>query len=278
MEKSESKAQEALKELPGSPLIYNNLAQIYYLMDKKPLAFYILSIAEKSSKNLDVVYNTIAWYYEKEGIDSMAKSYYKKSLKENENYLPALRNIARFYMDSLNYNDAKKVFNKILTINPNNYNAKYGLALVELGMFNFDESIKRLKDLFELKKEKNLALMLASIYHKQLSKLEKYQNNKAKKKEFLQQAKSWYKKYIDLNEKKLKKDNEIMMNYNGIDEEIKWLDSGDENESKKVENPKKELSAEQKKKVDELKNRMKEEDNEDEKKDDEKKDNTGKEK
>ena len=255
LSKAEKIAQKALKEIPGDAALYNNLGQLYYIMDKKPLAFYVLSIAEKSDEKSPIVLNTIGWYHESEGNIPFAKYYYKKALKNDPNYLPALKNMVRFYIESLDYSSSKKTFELIYKLEPTNMKALYGLAISELGLFNFDKAIELFKTLLEKEKDTKYALMIAEVYHKQLVRAPKYAENKAKKKEFLTKAKEWYQKYLD-DHKSLRADDPVVMAHKGIDGEIKWLDSADE-EMKEPEE-KKEATEEQKKKLEELKNRMKE--------------------
>lgn len=248
--KAEGFAQKALKEIPGDSAIYNNLGQLYYLAGKKSLAFYTLSIAEKNDKKSPIILNTIGVYYENEKNEFLAKRYFKLALKNNPNYIPALKNMVRYQIESLNYADAKRSFEKIIKAEPNNINALYGLAISELGLFNFTKAITKLKALFNKTKDTKYALMIAEVYYKNLNQNPKYQTKPKERKKFLTKAKKWYKLYID-EHKELRKDNDTVMIYNGIDSEIKMINNPD-NLKTPEDNKKVELTDEQKKKKSEI--------------------------
>jgi tetratricopeptide (TPR) repeat protein len=252
--KVEEFAQKALKEIPGNAALYNNLARIYYLVDKKPLAFYAFSIAEKNDAESPIILNNIGWYYEKEGKQYNAKVYYKKALKKKDNYLPALKNLVRFKMKSLNYKESQEIFEKILKLEPNNSNAKYGLALCNLGAFQFEKALKLFENLYKTGQDEKYVLMIAEIYYKQLAGSDKYISKPKKRRKFLVKAKEWYKTYSSKHPE-LAKDSDEMAALNDINMQIKMIDKPEVKEPEKKE----EKKIVDKAKLEELKKRMKEE-------------------
>jgi len=249
--KAETFTQKALKQIPGDSAIYNNLGQLYYLAGKKSLAFYTFSIAEKNDKKSPIILNTIGVYHENEKNEFLAKRYYKSALKNDPNYIPAVKNLVRFQIESLNYTDALKNFKKIAASEPKNLNAAYGVAISELGLFNFDAAIKQLEAIFNKSKDTKYALMIAEVYHKNLYRDPKYQEKPKDRKKFLVLAKKWYKKYVDAH-KNLRKDNNILMTYNSLDSEIKMIENPDNLKTPEDETKKVELTEEQKKKKEEI--------------------------
>ncbi|MBN2694446.1 tetratricopeptide repeat protein [bacterium] len=261
IKKAEEFAQKALKEIPGDAMLYNNLSRIYYIAERKPLAFYTLSIAEKNSPDSPEILNNLGWYYESENNSYLAKVYYEKSLKKDSKYSPALKNMARINMSSLNYKGAKPLFEEILKQDSDNQNAKYGLALCYLGEFDYDNAIKTFENLFETYKKDNYLLVLGDIYYKQLPKNEKYMDKPEKQKEFFTKAKGYFQKYKELHPE-LGVNSDVIMALSDIDMQIQSFQNPQETKELK-EDDKKEVD---KDKLEELKKRMKEqEENEGEK-------------
>ncbi len=255
IKKAEEFAQKALKEIPGDAMLYNNLGRIYYIAQKKPLAFYTLSIAEKNSPDSPEILNNLGWYYESENNSYLAKVYYEKSLKKDSKYTPALKNMARIHMSSLNYKGAKPLFEEIIKQEPENHEANYGLALCYLGEFDYDNAVKSFEALFQKYKKDSYLLVLGDIFYKQLPKNEKYLDKPEKQKEFLTKAKGFFQSYKELHPQ-LGTNSDVLMAISDIDMQIQSFQNPQETKELK-EDDKKEID---KDKLEELKKRMKEQD------------------
>ncbi len=255
VKKAEEFAQKSLSEIPGSAAIYVNLSQLYYEADKKPLAFYTLSVAEKNEPDSPIVLNNLGWYYEKENNAYLAKIYYDKALKKNENYIPALKNKVRIQMQSLNYKESKDLFEKILKAEPNNQQAMFGIGLCYLGQFEFENAIKYFDNLFQKTSDDKYMVIVADIYYKQLAANDKYIEKPKERKEFLVKAQEWYNKY-KTKYPSLGADSDIIVALNDIDMQIKAIDNPEELKEPVKEDEKKEVD---KDKLEELKKRMEEE-------------------
>lgn len=76
--------------------------------------------------------------------------YYNKALESFPDFQPALSDLGEYYYDNNDLNNALKMYEKLVAVNPENENAYYMLALVQDSLGIKEESIKNMQKAADL--------------------------------------------------------------------------------------------------------------------------------
>jgi len=168
-------------------MIKNGLKKLYEKKFLEALKIFT-ELIEKDDKNINALYCLANVYYE---LNDLKKSliYYEKSLSNSPNSEIIINNYALALQGTGDIEKAKKLFETIIKLNPNNIKAYYGLF--KLDTFGFPN--KYLKYLKSLDKKNNLTLEDKSLINFVFSKSEKNNNNIEKEIFYLDKAhKYWF--------------------------------------------------------------------------------------
>lgn len=112
-----------LQSNPYDPIIYNQLANLYYKINQLDRAIYYYKRALYLSPNNTEIYFNLANCYVKQGFIDEAISYYYFCLKLNANFLAAMQNLGMLLIETKNFKEALpyliRVYNEDLEIQKN---------------------------------------------------------------------------------------------------------------------------------------------------------------
>ena len=118
---------------------------------EKAIEFFNVSLNDrnKDEDKAAVLYN-IGFCY---GIMKDSKKeleYYNKALETFSDFQPALYDLGEYYYNNNDLNNALKMYEKLVSINPEHENAYYMLALIQNALGNTDESMKNMQKAADL--------------------------------------------------------------------------------------------------------------------------------
>ena len=108
-----------------------------------------LNEATDDEKKASILYN-IGFCYGIMKDFNKKLEYYNKSLEIFSDFQPALSDLGEYYYDNNDLNNALKMYEKLVAVNPENESAYYMLALVQNDLGNKEESIKNMQKAADL--------------------------------------------------------------------------------------------------------------------------------
>lgn len=138
--------------------------------------FFILGKELKADPfNLDLVYRLGALYQKKGDLDH-AVGFYKRALKNNPKFTPALQNLAIVYSQKGDNRAALDVFKQIIELNPDQNDTYYNIACIYAKQHKIDESVvwlkkaidKGFKDWELLKSDHDMDNMRGTPFYKEI--------------------------------------------------------------------------------------------------------------
>lgn len=108
-----------------------------------------LNEATDDEKKASILYN-IGFCYGIMKDFNKELEYYNKALESFPDFQPALSDLGEYYYDNNDLNNALKMYEKLVAVNPENENAYYMLALVQDSLGIKEESIKNMQKAADL--------------------------------------------------------------------------------------------------------------------------------
>ena len=167
-------------------MIKNGLQKLYEKKYLEALKIFT-QLIEKDNKNTNALYCLANVYYE---LNDLKKSliYYEKSLNNFPNSEIILNNYALALQGIGNIQKAKKLFENLIKLNPNNVKSYYGLFKLDMSGF----SSTHYNYLKSLDKKNNLTLEDKSLINFIFSRSEKNNNDIVKEIYYLEKAHEYW--------------------------------------------------------------------------------------
>jgi len=118
-----------IRHNPGAWIAYNNLGNLYRVMDKSDEALALYNKAIELKPDYVDAYNNLANIYGERGKSDEALALYKKVIAENPNYAIAYYNLGVFYNKMGKPEEAVALYKKAIAIDPYYADAYYNLGV-----------------------------------------------------------------------------------------------------------------------------------------------------
>jgi tetratricopeptide (TPR) repeat protein len=171
------------KKQPKYPPLLVVLGQILLATDSTDAALVAASEAKELDSRNATAYEVIGDAYEKQKVAPMAISSYENSLEIDSLQMRVLYKLANTYTKERQYTEAARVYNRILSLDPNNDVSRLELARLFQRAKQWANCAATLKDYF--KKEKNPSKDIQSMYLEALLKSRQYKEAAQVGQEFL---------------------------------------------------------------------------------------------
>lgn len=142
--------ERTLKYAPDSPIIYNNLANIYMNSGKVQEAIPLYKKAIELNPRLVGAYTNLGVLYANTGKIKEAIILYKKAIEFNPNDAYANNNLANIYKDNGRIQEAIALYKKSIKLDPNDAGVYYNLSTAYAKLGQYDLAVKYCDDALKL--------------------------------------------------------------------------------------------------------------------------------
>ncbi|HLW80684.1 MAG TPA: DUF3857 domain-containing protein [Candidatus Acidoferrales bacterium] len=134
---------------PDHQGVWNDLGQVYNLMQKYSLAIPALQTAIQKNAYDPYAYNNLGLAYQGLGRYDDAVKQFQKQIEINPLDQYAHANLAATYLQQKNYAEAQKEYQTALKITPNNFGLNIGLGTADLGLHQDDAALEAFHKVLE---------------------------------------------------------------------------------------------------------------------------------